>query len=98
MKRSLLTVAVFGVLGAALGGAWGYMIASSETCEIFADHPGATCYVLFGNYVSEFTYHALVEPFQGLLVGLGIGLLTVLGGSTWRRLAQTGRTPSRGSA
>jgi hypothetical protein len=86
MKKALRTVLLFGLLGTLLGGLVGYLNAISGTCEIFSENPDATCYKILGRYVSEITYYALVEPFKGLVIGVGVGLFVVMGRGIWRRL------------
>ena len=86
MKKALRTVLLFGLLGALLGGIFGYLNAISGTCEVLSENPDATCYTILGRYVSEIMYYALVEPFEGLAIGVGVGLLVVMGREIWRRL------------
>ena len=86
MKKALRTVLLFGLLGAVLGGILGYINATSGACDVFSEDPEATCYEILGRYVSEITYYALLEPFKGLVIGVGVGLLVVMGRGIWRRL------------
>jgi hypothetical protein len=86
MKKALRTVLLFGLIGTVLGGVLGYITATSGVCQVFSEDPDATCYKMFGRYVSEITYYALVEPFKGLAIGVGVGLLVVMGRGIWRRL------------
>lgn len=89
MKTALRTIIVCGLLGTALAGVLAYMVATSGTCEVLSEDPDATCYRVFGHYLSETTYYAFIEPLKGLVIGLGLGLLIVMGRWAWRRLRLT---------
>jgi hypothetical protein len=86
VKASLRIVIVFGLLGTVIAGVLGYMAATFGSCAVLSEDPGATCYRVFGHYLSETTYFALIEPLKGLVIGLGSGLLIVMGRWMWHRL------------
>lgn len=80
MKKPLLVVGIARLVGLGIGVWTGLGLAEAEGCLVdgFGFLPrNATCYRIFGYYVSDVTYYAATYGLGGMGVALTVGFLFV---------------------
>jgi hypothetical protein len=87
MGKPLRWVGVSVLIGLVLGSVFGFLQAQATSCEV--DGIGlpidATCYRVFGFYLSTSVYYTLATGLIGMAVGLAIGLIVAIPLFLWRR-------------
>jgi hypothetical protein len=86
MNRPVGWLVLSTAAGLLAGGVFGYLVARTTGCVVDgAELPAnATCYRVFGTYVSGATYYTTAAALIGAWVGLVLGLFMVMPALMWR--------------
>jgi hypothetical protein len=80
MEKPLRLVGVLSLIGFVAGGAFGYTQAQTISCDVFGVGlpANATCYRVFGVYLSTSVYYTLALGLAGAAIGLVLGSFIAL--------------------